>query len=360
MNIKLLAALLLAAAPASALPSFRLPAARVSRASVRLAPAVAPGAALRAGGVAAPAAFAARPAIVSAQPAIGADAGVEVTAQAALERAAVPADAAAAPAERAHASARAFDGVIEDAQPVSFGAPRLPMQQVAWRDKHTGQWESEASKIKAALNLALSHPLAAAIKKGLPYNTEYRVEDTFLDNYQGLPVVRTTGADAEAPKELPMIVFNRQALAELSPAYLASRMAAMWANHLYRDTIPVSAERTYIEGSVMARVFSGLTKSGIKSWNSALDRQVWTSQGWRGEVWMHFYNWMQGFQFKDARMGPYFKQNIMAAQGEPTIHVDKRGRMTLYQRQQAKQIMPDVAAAAQKLFGMFLATERNP
>ena len=137
------------------------------------------------------------------------------------------------------------------------------------------------------------------------------------------------------------------------PEFLAAKLASMWVRHLYKDSIPASAEKTYIEGSVLVRVFMGLTGSTAQDWNGAKDYFI------RGtfELYRHFYHWIQGFRFANVRQGPYFLNKIMRAEGDPSIDADARGRMTLYQRAQAGQIDGQAAEAAQRRFDGFVANE---
>jgi hypothetical protein len=263
----------------------------------------------------------------------------------------------ASPENQFNAGRQAFDG---------FGQYDNPDTQYSWYDAHTGQYETQASKIKKALDLALSHQLGGAIKNALPYNTLYRVDnDARFDDY----TVRTTGDDAEQPSAMgPLVIFKHSALRQLSPEYLAAKLASMWARHLYRETMPVSAEKTYVEGSVFVRVFMGLTGSNSGWWNGDKDRIVpvpghydqsgtWVTQNF--EAFLHQYFWRQGSNYQDVRQGPYFKDKIMGAQGQPDIDADARGRRTLFQRAQNGEISQDAAAAAQQRFQGFVSNEHR-
>jgi hypothetical protein len=294
---------------------------------------------------AAPAALAAAPAAAAA-PGFSASAAAAAPAASAIDglRAASPAPAASAEADPS-AAARPFDGSP------AFSAPDNEYQ---WLDQHTGQFETQTSKIKKTYDLALTHPLAAGIKNALSRNTLYRV-----DNSQGPwylhTSVRTQGDDNEKTSEPDaLVVFNHNALQQLSPEFLAAKLASMWARHLYRDTIPASAEKTYVEGSVLVRVFMGLTGSTAQNWNGDKDYFI----GGTFELYRHFYNWIQGFRFANVRQGPYFLDKIMHAQGDPSIDADARGRMTLFQRAQAGQITGPAAQAAQQRFDNFVSNER--
>jgi len=303
------------------------------------------------------AALPALPAQLPAAPSVQAPLAPQVpAAQAALERAAMPPQSQnAAPQAQFNAGRQAFDG---------FGSVDNPDTQYSWYDAHTGQYETQASKIKKALDLALSHRLGAAIKNGLKYNTLYRVDnDARFDDY----TVRTTGDDPEQAASEPLVIFKHSALRQLSPEYLAAKLASMWARHLYRETMPVSAEKTYVEGSVMVRVFMGLTQSNSGWWNGDKDRVVsvpghydnsgtWVTQNF--ETFLHQYFWRQGFNYQDVRQGPYFKDKIMGAQGQPDIDADARARRTLFQRAQSGEISQDEAAAAQQRFQGFVSNER--
>jgi hypothetical protein len=236
------------------------------------------------------------------------------------------------------------------------GAAFAPPDNVSgWYDSHTGQWETQTTKIKKAYDLALTHPLAAGIKNGLPRNTVYRVDNSG-GNWYLHTAVRTQGDDNEKANEPDaLVIFNHNALVQLSPEYLAAKLASMWVRHLYRDTLPASAEKTYVEGSVLVRVFMGLTGSTAQNWNGSKD--YFTSGTF--EVYRHFYNWIQGFRFANVRQGPYFLDKIMHAQGDPSIDADERGRMTLFQRSQAGQITPQAAEAAQHRFDGFVSNEQH-
>jgi hypothetical protein len=236
------------------------------------------------------------------------------------------------------------------------GAQFAPPDNVSgWVDQHTGQWETQTSKLKKAYDLALTHPLAAGIKNGLSRNTVYRVDNSG-GNWYLHTAVRTQADDNEKTNEPDaLVIFNHNALQQLSPEYLAAKLASMWVRHLYRDTLPASAEKTYVEGSVLVRVFKDLTGSTAQTWNGSKDYFI----GGTFELYRHFYNWIQGFRFANVRQGPYFLDKIMHAQGDPSIDTDARGRMTLFQRSQAGQITPEAAEAAQHRFDGFVSNEQH-
>ncbi|MFI5345143.1 MAG: hypothetical protein ACHQ51_02100 [Elusimicrobiota bacterium] len=264
--------------------------------------------------------------------------------------AAVRSLAAPIPGDDSGAQARAasqsqFDGALPYSAPDSDGQ---------WYDRHTGEYETQTTKIKKAYDLALSHPLAAAIKNALPRNTVYRVDNDPGSWYLHTSV-RTQGDDAEKANEAALVVFNRNALQQLSPEFLAAKLASMWVRHMYRDTMPASAEKTYIEGSVLTRVFMGLTGSTAQNWNGAKDYFI----DGTFELYRHFYNWIQGFRYPNVRQGPYFLNKIMHAEGDPSIDADARGRMTLFQRSSAGQISAEQAQAAQQRFDGFVANEQH-
>jgi hypothetical protein len=251
---------------------------------------------------------------------------------------------------------RAFDG----AKPVDIAADGLPFSapqtdpSTGWYDRYTRQRETQASKIKKALTLALETQLGGAIKGALKENTLYRVDNKpgrwYLES-----AVKTQGDDPEKAREkTPLVVFNHNALAQLSPEFLAAKLAGMWARHLYRDTIPASAEKTYIEGSVATRVFMALTDSTADNWNGALDYAV----GNTFHFYQHFYHWVQGLSLSNVRQGPYFANKIVQAEGDPVIDADPRGRQTLYSRARSGQISDAAAADAQTRFDGFVSNER--
>lgn len=301
---------------------------------------------------------------VSAAPALSAPVAAPA---ASLPMAAAPIPLAAAPVT----AAPALDGLRAAASQPADPAGRVPLDAgrarfdgaefappdsvSGWYDQHTGAWETQTSKIKKAYDLALTHPLAAGIKNALSRNTVYRVDNSLGDWYLHT-AVRTQGDDNEKTNEPDaLVVFNHNALVQLSPEFLAAKLASMWVRHLYRDTLPASAEKTYIEGSVMVRVFMGLSGSTAQNWNGDKDYFI------RGtfELYRHFYHWIQGFRFANVRQGPYFLNKIMRAEGDPSIDADARGRMTLYQRAQAGQIGPEAAEAAQHRFDGFVSNEQH-
>jgi hypothetical protein len=296
-------------------------------------------------------AFEALPGAIVASPAASIDAAVVPNAMPALTQIAAPtADAAAVPT----LAANSFDGSAQPAAaaPLPYDAPS---QSASWYDRHTGGLESQASKIKKALQLAMSHPKAAAIKNGMSQNTLYRVDNTG----RGLTPqssVRTQGDDPERPGETPLVVFHADALTQLSPEFLAAKLASMWTRHFYKDSIPVSAEKTYIEGSVMIEVFRALTQSTAQWWNGAKD---FFSFG-NFEIYRHFFHWVQGFEsrFSNVRQGPYFHDKIMNAEGDPDIATDDRGRRTIYQRVRDGDVSADAGTAAQQKFDGFVSNER--
>lgn len=375
MNTKSLLPLsLLLALPAAAAPVLTIPVLRsapaltafsaavsgplqVSAAAVLSAPAMAAPFAAAALPASAPSAAPAAAAPVAAPAAVAPAPAAFLAAAPAFVRAAAPADGpsrpsdgpsrpAASSAKSLAASESGFDGALPYAAPDNIGQ---------WYDQHTGEYESQTTKIKKAYDLALSHPLAAAIKNALPRNTVYRVDNN-AGNWYLHTSVRTQGDDAEKTGEPnALVVFNHNALQQLSPEFLAAKLASMWARHMYRDTMPASAEKTYIEGSVLTRVFMGLTGSTAQNWNGSKDYFL----NGTFELYRHFYNWIQGFRYPNVRQGPYFLNKIMHAEGDPAIDADDRGRMTLFQRSQAGQISAEQAQAAQQRFDGFVANERH-
>jgi hypothetical protein len=226
----------------------------------------------------------------------------------------------------------------------------LPDQSSSWYDRHTGQYETEATKIKAALDYALSFPTAKAIKDKLPYNTLYRVDRRSGISY----VARTEGDNPQKTWETePVVVFTRRALTELSPEYLAAKLASMWVRHLYKAQMPESAEKTYVEGSIFVRAFMYLSGSTAQNWNGDVDYV----NGGNFEAYKHFYHWIQGSNYQNVRQGPYFKDKIMRQEGDPAIFSDPAGRRTLFQRAQAGEISGPDAQKAQELFDRFVANE---
>lgn len=268
---------------------------------------------------------------------------------------AAPVPGGASASQARAASVRQFDGGPA-ASPAGEDGPAYsaPDNSAEWYDRHTGEYETQTTKIKKAYQLALSHPLAAAIKNGLTRNTVYRVDNSPGD-WHLHTAVRTQGDDPEKAEADALVVFNHNALQQLSPEFLAAKLASMWVRHLYRDTLPASAEKTYVEGSVLVRVFMGLTGSTAQNWNGAKDYYI----GGTFELYRHFYHWIQGFRFANVRQGPYFLNKIMRAEGDPSIDADARGRMTLFQRAQAGQIDAAQAEAAQHRFDGFVANERR-
>lgn len=301
---------------------------------------------------------------LTAAPAIAAAPALSAApALAAAPSAAIPAAAAPVPGAPALSVLRNA-APVDGPTPANFdsGAAAFDGSQFAppdnfsgWYDQHTGQYETQTSKIKKAYDLALTHPLAAGIKNGLSRNTVYRVDNSGGPWYLHT-AVRTQGDDNEKANEPDaLVIFNHNALVALSPEYLAAKLASMWVRHLYRDTIPASAEKTYVEGSVLIRVFRDLTGSTAQNWNGAKDYFL----NGTFELYRHFYHWIQGFRFANVRQGPYFLDKIMHAQGDPTIDTDARGRMTLFQRAQAGQITPEAAEAAQHRFDGFVSNEQR-
>lgn len=237
--------------------------------------------------------------------------------------------------------------------PLIFGSlgssgVRPPDQGRAWLDRHTGRYETEASKLGKALELAMSSALGAAIKSGLPVNPLYRVEPS---DGPGL-YARSTGDDPERPGEELAVVFTDWSVRNLSPYLLAAKLASMWGRHLLMDKLPQSAEKTYAEGSLFVRVFMELTASTFDHWRGDLDQRA--GQTFHG--YQHAYWWAQGFRYDDVRQGPYFKRKIMGAEGDPAIYADARGRVTLFQRKDS--IGDEKAAAGQAEFDLFVRNER--
>ena len=251
------------------------------------------------------------------------------------------------------ASARTFDGA----------RPMVPADDLdgsqTWLDQHTGQYETQQSKLRQAYQLAMGHPLAAAMKNNMPQNTVYKADNSHWGDDVRY-AARSYGDDPEHPNEPAVVVFTAQALQRLSPEHLAAKLAGMWALHMYRDKMPVSAEKTYISGSVMIRVFMALTGSqGQQYWNYDKDLPAWNSLGQRTfEIFSHWYHWAKGFAFQNVRQGPYFLNKIMRGEGDPAIDADARGRMTLHQREQAGQINGQQAVDGQSLFDGFVSNER--
>lgn len=236
--------------------------------------------------------------------------------------------------------------------PVDASSFDLPDNQSAWYDKFTGRYETEATKIKKSLELALSNPMAKAIKDNLASNTLYRVERARAINY----VARTIGDNPEKPWETEAaVIFTAKALRELSPHYLASKLAGLWARHLYKNEIPESAEKTYVEGSIFVRVFMALTGSTSQRWVGDLD--YWNNGNF--EAYKHFYHWIQGFRYDNVRQGPYFKDKIMREQGDPVIYAEEEGRKTLFQRAQSGQISDAAATRGQEKFDAVVKVERR-
>lgn len=228
-----------------------------------------------------------------------------------------------------------------------------------WLDDHTGQWETQQTKVRKAFQLAMSHPVAAAMKNGMTQNTVYKVDNSGWSSDVGY-VARSYGDDPEHPNEPAMVVFTREALKQLSPAALAAHLAKMWTFHKYRDAVPASAEKTYMGHSVMIRVFKSLTNSqGQQYWNYDQDMPTWNSIGQRTfAIFSHWFHWSQGFSFQNVRQGPYFLNKIMRSEGDPAIDTDARGRMTLHQREQAQQIDGQKATNAQGVFDGFVSNEQ--
>jgi hypothetical protein len=224
-----------------------------------------------------------------------------------------------------------------------------PDDSNSWLDPATGQYETETSKIRKAYQLALTNPRAKAIKDNLPVNPVYKVQKGNSAFY-----ARAEGDDPEKPGEEAAVVFDQWTLQNLSPHFIAANLASMWVRHLYRDAVPQSAEKTYMEGSILIRVFMELTGSTASNWVGNLD--YWL--GGNFEIYRHFYSWAQGFQYPDVRQGPYFKWKIMGARGDPTIHTDERGRRTLFQRAQAGEIGDQAATQGQGKFDQFVGTEK--
>lgn len=236
--------------------------------------------------------------------------------------------------------------------PVDASSFDLPDTKSAWYDKFTGRYETEATKIKKSLELALTNPMAKAIKDNLASNTLYRVERARVFNF----VARTIGDNPEKPWETEAaVIFTAQALRDLSPHYLAAKLAGLWARHLYKDQIPQSAEKTYVEGSIFIRVFMALTGSTSQRWVGDLD--YWNNGNF--EAYKHFYHWIKGFQYDNVRQGPYFKDKIMKQEGDPVIYADENGRATLFQRAQAGEISDAAATRGQEKFDAVVSVERR-
>jgi hypothetical protein len=249
----------------------------------------------------------------------------------------------------AHGAGVALEDAITGAK--SFAAPvAAPDDHFTWYDRTTGARETETSKIRKTYQLALSNPRAKAIKENLPVNTLYKVQKGDNPFY-----ARTTGDDMERPGEEAAVIFDEWALRNLSPAFLASTLASMWVRHLYRDVVPQSAEKTYMEGSVLIRTFMELSGSTARNWVGRLDH--WVKNNF--QIYRHFYHWVKGFQYDNVRQGPYFKEKIMGAKGDPAIHTDARGRKTLFQRAQAGEISEEAAQAGQEKFEQFVRTEQR-
>ncbi len=229
----------------------------------------------------------------------------------------------------------------------------------SWYDQHTGQYETQQTKIAKAYQLAMSHPLAAAMKNNMPQNTVYKADNSHWGDDVRY-VARTYGDDPEHAAEPAVTVFTRQAIQQMSPAYLAAHLARTWTLHMYRDKMPASAEKTYVSNSVMIRVFMALTGSqGQQYWNYDQDRPVLNALGRETfEIFSHWFHWAQGSSFQNVRQGPYFLNKIMRAEGDPTVDADARGRMTLHQREAANQITGQQAVDAQGLFDGFVSNER--
>ena len=264
-----------------------------------------------------------------------------------LKAVAAPLAADVPSARAALAAGSQFDGTAQ----LPHSSPDDAYQ---WYDRHTGENETQTSKIRKAYQLAMSNPLAAAIKNAMPQNTVYRVDNN-RGNWYLHTAVRSQGDDPEKMAERSaVVVFNHNALQQLSPEFLAAKLASMWARHMYREKIPASAEKTYVEGSVLVRVFMALTGSTAQWWNGDKDYQVADTF----EIYRHFYFWAQGHRFDNVRQGPYFKDKIMAAAGKPEIDADARGRRTLYQRAQTGELSEGAAEQGQAAFDGFTSNER--
>lgn len=363
MNLQLIAALTLLASSAVAAPMVSpvrgvgLPVAGMSAVSAAGAVRMAPSA-MTAAPLAAHASLAAAPAAASALNAAPAAAPASPeSALVSLEKVAAPIAENAGLVQQLGLNNQRFDG--SNAMPVNDGLPfAAPNQHESWYDNQTGAYETQATKIKKALQLAMSNPLASAIKNALPQNTLYRVDNSW--NWTLPAAVRSMGDDAEkAHENTPLIVFHQNALKQFSPELLAAKMAGMWARHMYREKIPASAEKTYVEHSVAIRVFMALTGSTASWWNGNKDYQ--TGSNWRGEKFFEMYNhyffWVQGRNYPNVRQGPFFKEKIMQNSGTPVIDADARGRKTLFQRANAGEISNAAAEQAQQSFDGFVSNE---
>ncbi|MDD5627965.1 MAG: hypothetical protein PHU21_02795 [Elusimicrobia bacterium] len=255
-----------------------------------------------------------------------------------------------APSE-AHGAGIALENAITGGQSFAPAASvSAPDDYFGWYDRSTGQRETETSKLRKTYQLALTNPRAKAIKDNLPVNTVYKVQKGDNPFY-----ARTEGDDPERPGEEAAVIFDEWALHNLSPHFLAATLASMWVRHLYRDVVPQSAEKTYMEGSVLIRTFMELTGSTSRNWVGRLDH--WLKDNF--QIYRHFYHWVKGFQYDNVRQGPYFKEKIMGAKGDPTVHTDARGRKTLFQRAQAGEISEEAAQAGQEKFDQFVRTEKQ-
>lgn len=251
----------------------------------------------------------------------------------------------------AHGAGAALENAITGGKSFAPSAPvSAPDDYFAWYDRSTGQRETETSKLRKTYQLALTNPRAKAIKDNLPVNTVYKVQKGDNPFY-----ARTEGDDPERPGEEAAVIFDEWALHNLSPHFLAATLASMWVRHLYRDVVPQSAEKTYMEGSILVRVFMELTGSTASNWVGRLDH--WVKNNF--QIYRHFYHWVKGFQYANVRQGPYFKDKIMGAKGDPTIHADARGRKTLFQRAQAGEISEEAATQGQEKFDQFVRTEQQ-
>lgn len=233
-----------------------------------------------------------------------------------------------------------------------------PDTERSWYDYTTGEYETQASKIRKTLELAAADSLGGALKNAIPFNTLYEVDNSWEARYSPSYIARTIGDDPEdrwTRAEDAAVIFTDWAVRNLSPHFLAAKLASMWMRQLYRDDIPESAEKTYVEGSVFARVFKSLTGSTARDWNGARD---WWNNG-NFEAYRHYYHWLKGFAYDNVRQGPYFLEKIMRAVGDPWIHTSERGRKTLYQRAQDREITEEQATEGQAKFDTFVNAERG-
>jgi len=253
-------------------------------------------------------------------------------------------------ASEAHGAGVALENAVTGGQSfVPASLVSAPDDTWSWFDPFTKQRETETSKLRKTYQLALTNSKAKAIKDNLPVNTVYKVQKGDNPFY-----ARAEGDDPEIPGQEAAVIFDEWALRNLSPHFLAANLASMWVRHLYRDVVPQSAEKTYMEGSILIRVFMELSGSTARNWVGRLDH--WLRDNF--QIYRHFYHWVKGFQYDNVRQGPYFKDKIMGAQGDPSIHTDARGRKTLFQRARAGEISDQAAQAGQEKFDQFVRTEK--